>query len=495
MVLSVLAKGQIRNISAIEGQTVLQALQNADIFVEATCGGGGTCGKCLVQIDNIPRLACQIPAMDGMEVVVDGWHSDDFAIVNIPVNHEAMASRKGASYGLAIDIGTTTIALALVDLQGDPFNQVIFSHGVVNSQRALGADVISRIKAADEGHLDTLNQYVTDGICRSITYICEENNISTDAIKTMAVSGNTTMLHILMGISCHALGQYPFTPVFIDLQRKSFEEIFGTGLLSCEVLLLPGISTYVGADVAAGVLYGYTLKAEDEKKDGLRLLVDLGTNGELALFSQDVVIGTATAAGPAFEAGNISCGTGSIPGAIAKAIYNPKMAAFEYETIDGHKPIGICGSGVLDIAAQLVLYGFIDEVGSLEDNFTIAPGIVFTQKDVRELQLAKSAVRAGIEILLIEAGASYNDITTVYLAGGFGHTLNLESALTLGILPKEWRNKVKAIGNSSLAGGVQVLTNPATLNTMVDFTANAKEINLSAHPQFNDLFMEHMIFE
>ena len=519
MILTVWDKGQKRQVSASEGQTVLQALQSAGIFVEASCGGGGTCGKCLVQINKIPQLACLTPVADGMEIINEhNEHSEDFAIVNISADRGAIT--EGASYGLAVDIGTTTIAFTLVNLDsGKP----VLSHGVINSQRALGADVISRIKAADEGKLDVLNRCVLDDICKGISYICKESLDLADSsltdtnladfklsqnIRKMVIAGNTTMLHILMGESCNSLGQYPFTPVFIDLQSYSFEEIFGTitnsaksdWLSSCEVLLLPGISTYVGADVAAGILYGYYLEKgsfKDGFKTGLNLLVDLGTNGELALFSQDAVTATATAAGPAFEAGNISCGTGSIPGAISKAVYRPETECFEWETIGGIHcdPIGICGSGVLDIAAQLVLHGFIDESGFLEEDFVIAPGITFTQKDVRELQLAKSAVRAGIEVLLSDFGVSYDDIDKVYLAGGFGHTLNLESAIILGILPEEWRYKVKAIGNSSLAGAVRVLTDDTDLDRIIDFTAKAKEINLSAHTRFNDLFMEHMMFE
>ena len=567
MILTVWDKGQKRQIAASEGQTVLQALQNAGIYVEASCGGGGTCGKCLVQINKVPRLACSASAADGMEIITEhSQHGEDFSIVNISADRGAVTD--GATYGLAVDIGTTTIAFTLVNLDnGKP----VLSHGVINSQRALGADVISRIKAADEGKLDILNRYVLDDICRGISYICKEILALTkfnladinlrdfklnQHISKMVIAGNTTMLHILMGESCNSLGQYPFTPVFIDLQRHSFEKIFSAAaksyvsdwLPSCEVLLPPGISTYVGADVAAGILYGYYLEKEsfrdglkngfeeglknscgmgskDELEKSLNLLVDLGTNGELALFSKDAVTATATAAGPAFEAGNISCGTGSVPGAIAKAVYRPETESFEWETIggirgsvcddmgdDGHDytwngtgssvelsvsgaPIGICGSGVLDIAAQLVLHGFIDESGYLEEDAVIAPGITFTQKDVRELQLAKSAVRAGIEVLLSDFGASYDDIDKVYLAGGFGHTLNLESAVILGILPEAWRHKVKAIGNSSLAGCVRVLTDAAALDSIVDFTSKAKEINLSAHPRFNDLFMEHMMFE
>ena len=496
MVIKVWEDGKERLVNGTEGQTILQVLQDAGIYVEAVCGGVGTCGKCTVQVNGVPKLACVTKAAEGMEVVTAA-KNEEFTVLGVTAGPVESGS---GEYGLAVDIGTTTIAFALMDLKT---KKPVFSHGIINSQRALGADVISRIKAADEGKLDALNKCVVEDIIKGITYICKEGKILPESIISMVVAGNTTMLHILLGVSCHSLGQFPFTPVFIDMQRKPFKEVFGKAagcvgpsgiVLDCDVVLLPGISTYVGADITAGILYGYSLQS-DGKDEGTRLLVDLGTNGELALFSKDYVIGTATAAGPAFEAGNISCGTGSIPGAISKAVYRPDSQSFDCETIGGTEPIGVCGSGVLDIAAQLVSHEIIDEVGILEDDFEIAKDITFTQKDVRELQLAKSAVRAGIEILLDESGKSYDDIKDVYLAGGFGHTLNLESAITLGILPKEWRDKIRAIGNSSLAGSILALIDPKEFENIIGFSSKAKEINLSAHPKFNDLFMDYMMFE
>ena len=456
------------------GRTVLDVLQAARIYVEAPCGGAGTCGKCLVQVNGVPCLACQTQEVAGADVRVG--HSSNFTVLEIPT----VEFNEGANFGLAVDIGTTTIAFALVDLER---GQPVFSYGMVNSQRALGADVISRIKAADDGKFGILNELVLKDILLGITYVCEKVKISANTIKKMYVAGNTTMLHILMNVSVHSLGQFPFTPVFINLQCKPFDEIFKTDLLNCDVTLLPGISTYVGADVAAGILY---CDSFDESAE--YMLVDLGTNGELALFTEGNLTGTATAAGPAFEAGNISCGVGSIPGAIYKAKYESNKLKFE--TIDGMNPVGICGSGLLDIAAQLAANEIIDEAGGLDDDITIAPGIIFTQKDVRELQLAKSAVRAGIEILLEENGGK---LKKLYLAGGFGHNLNLESAVALGILPNNI--EVQTVGNSSLAGCVLAISDETAIKKLVELTARAREINLSAHPRFNDLFMDYMMFE
>ena len=450
-------------------KTILEALQDKGTYIDAPCGGAGTCGKCIVQVNGVPCLACQTNNVEG--AIVDVGHSADFTVLTV----ETAEINPDSDFGIAVDIGTTTIAFALVDLKT---KQPVFSHGMVNSQRALGADVISRIKAADDGKLDILNCYIVDDIVRGIYYICKETLIPPAAITKMFVAGNTTMLHILLNVSVHSLGQYPFTPEFIEVQQRPFLEIFREDLLQCDVTLLSGISTYVGADIAAGVLCC--------ESDSF-LLVDLGTNGELALLSDGKVIGTATAAGPAFEAGNISCGVGSIPGAIYKAEY--KDGSLAYETIEGAKPVGICGSGLLDIAAQLLSEEIIDEAGGMDDDFEISPGICFTQKDVRELQLAKSAVRAGIEILLDEASIRPKKL---FLAGGFGHNINLDSARSLGILPDDI--DVQVIGNSSLAGCIRAMTDNVAFENLINLTATAQEINLSNHPRFNDLFMEYMMF-
>ena len=512
---------------ANENKTVLQILQDSGVFVDAACGSGGTCGKCLVEINEVSQLACQTMVAEGMEIVVKHFNPEELSIIlesealkcelkpDLPLSDVKKSTK--SNFGLAIDIGTTTIVFSLLDLEtGQNAGSI---HGIMNSQRALGADVISRIKAANEGKLDVLNRYVVEDIRRGIYEIFDSHDPhaffdsfdSIDNISSVVISGNTTMLHILTGTSCQSLGQYPFEPMFIDLQKRAFKELFGAELfssnrfdekwfgeklLSCDVTLLPGISTYVGADIVAGISYCYSLKEE-----GTCLLIDLGTNGELALFSQDTIVCTATAAGPAFEAANISCGTASVAGAIYEALYCPNTKTFKYQTFQNYEPIGICGSGVLDVAAQLVLHEIIDETGAMEEDFVVASGVngskpvVFTQKDVRELQLAKSAVRAGIEILLTDTGNSYDDVSKVYLAGGFGSTFNLESALILGLLPEEWRHKIKPLSNAALKGTEQALVDPSALERILSISSKAKEINLSVHTQFNDLFMDHMMFE
>jgi len=396
------------------------------------------------------------------------------AILDAYESNRSFCFDRSLKTGIAIDIGTTTIAFELIDYT----TGISVTHSTANSQRALGADVVTRIKKANEGALLELHSCILEDIRLGLEFFADHK------IDAICIAGNTTMLHLLQNLSCETLGVFPFTPVDIKIKKYLFENIPTT--------LLPGISTFVGADVAAGMLCCYTPEPS--------LLIDLGTNGEMALFSQEKILVTSTAAGPAFEAGNISCGVASIPGAIAQIRYLPETNVFIYETIDNAPPIGICGTGVVGIAAELVKHGLVDETGRLEDPYfdsgvEIAPGITFTQKDMREIQLAKSALRSGVEILLEMAGYGYNDIAKVYLAGGFGYRMDLESAVILGLIPKELEGNVITAGNTSLGGTTHVLTSRQAEEEILALVARAEEINLSAHPRFNDLFMEHMMFE
>jgi uncharacterized 2Fe-2S/4Fe-4S cluster protein (DUF4445 family) len=249
----------------------------------------------------------------------------------------------------------------------------------------------------------------------------------------------------------------------------------------------------VGADISAGMLC-----AGWPYINGSNLLIDLGTNGEMALFSKEKIVVTSTAAGPAFEGGNISMGTGSVPGAIAKVSYLPENNVFIYKTINNLPPIGICGTGVVDISAELIRHKLIDETGQIEnddDEILIAPEICFTQRDIREIQLAKSAVRTGIEILLDMAGNSCEDLSAVFIAGGFGHKINLQSAVTLGLIPPELEKKVIILGNSALGGCAKVLLNKESESHILKLVSLAAEINLATHPKFNELFINYMGME
>ena len=479
----------LHTITAKPGESVLYMLSSHGYKIPAPCAGNGTCGKCAVNTSHGMKLACQTQVADGIEIYLP--NSDDAAMA-INSTYETIrpfiCDRNG-KYGIAIDIGTTTLAIELIDMST---GQKIFTHSAVNSQRTLGADVITRIKQATQGAQAQLHSYIIEDIRRGIAHIIGKSGLSSYDVSFVSIAGNTTMLHLLQNMPCDSLGAFPFTPVDISIKCCNFTDIFGEGLLDAELLIIPGISTFVGADIVAGILCCHS-----PYDTAPNLLIDLGTNGEMTLFTHEKLLVTSTAAGPAFEAGNISRGTASVPGAIAKVRFSPENNVFIYETIENQPPIGICGTGVLDIAAELVRHNLADETGRLEDEngAIITEDIVFAQQDMREIQLAKSALRSGLEILLDVAGYSYNDVGKVYLAGGFGHKINMDSAVVLGLIPSVLKEKIVVMGNTALGGAAHVLLSQAAETDAIALATRAQEINLSVHPRFNDLFMEHMMFE
>jgi len=347
--------------------------------------------------------------------------------------HVSFEERSG--FGLAVDLGTTTIAMELIDLSS---GLSIAKAGFANPQRVYGADVISRVSAAGQGHAGELRGLVCNAITAQANDLCSGKKI-TDCV----ISGNTTMMYLLLGYDPACLGAFPFETKTRLKENYSWQEIFG-GEMNCPAFIIPWISAFVGGDVVAGLLIAP--KAERF------LLVDLGTNGEIALYRGGGYSCTAAAAGPAFEG----------------------MRA------------GLCGSEVLDIIARLRRERVIDETGLLQGD---AP---FTQQEIREVQLAKAAVRAGIEILLDEAGRPVLD--AVYLCGGFGQALDPESAVEIGLFPEELRGKITALGNASLAGAARLLRSPGARKEISMILA-ARHRNLSAHPDFFRYFMDHMGFE
>jgi len=463
----------------------MHALLAHNYKIPTPCAGNGTCGKCAVNTPDGTVLACQTQATDGMEIFLTATADEAMAINDTYETIRPIACDRDKGHGIAIDIGTTTLAFELVNMAT---GKRLSAYSAANSQRNLGADVITRIKQATQGAQAELNNLIVKDIRNGIAQILQKSGLPPGSITYVSIAGNTTMLHLLQNLSCDGLGVYPFTPIDIAIRRCNFADVFGPGILNAQLIILPGISTFVGADITGGILCCHN-------PHETALLIDLGTNGEMALFAPDQVLVTSTAAGPAFEAGNISQGIAGIPGAIAKTYYSPENNVFVYETIQNAPAIGICGTGVMDIAAELVRHKLADETGRLENDAVIAKGITFTQKDLREIQLAKSAIRSGIEILLEMGGYSYNDIGKVYLAGGFGHKINMDSAVALGLIPAALAGKVLAVGNTALGGAAHVLLSRVAEEAAIALAGNAKEVNLSTHPRFNDFFMEYMMFE
>jgi uncharacterized 2Fe-2S/4Fe-4S cluster protein (DUF4445 family) len=294
------------------------------------------------------------------------------------------------------------------------------------------------------------------------------------------------------------LGEYPFTPVNIDLIEGTYKEILADDYLQASMRIVPGISTFVGGDITAG-LFSCNVDQQEEYS----LLIDLGTNGEMALGNKDKIIVTSTAAGPAFEGGNIEWGVGSLEGAIAGVKIVDGKA--EVRTIGDKAPIGICGTGVIETVAELIKAELVDETGCLDDDYfdegyplaetENGEEIVFTQQDVREVQLAKAAVRAGIETLFLRYGITKEQISHVYLAGGFGFKLDCQKAVEIGMIPAELAERIEAVGNSSLGGAIKCLLSEEGWMRVERIGKASEEINLSADKDFNQFYMDYMYLE
>lgn len=495
--------------------SLLEAIGKQGVYLAATCGQRGTCGKCKVQLvagelsisgadqkkftelelNQGYRLACKAYPKENCVIRSIGETDADFKVItDNTVYHTGQSIDKEDGFAVAIDIGTTTIVMSLIGLSSKKVQNTFSS---INKQRAYGADVVSRIKASNEGKEKELKESIQKDLQAGIQALLEQAGIEKSELKRIVIAANTTMVHLLLGYSCETLGTFPFTPVQIATHHRTFQEVFDTKNYQAEVTILPGISAFVGSDITAG-LYA----CDFDQKQKINLFIDLGTNGEMAIGNKDRILVSSTAAGPAFEGGNILCGVGSVAGAICKVDLRGDLP--ELETIGRKPPVGICGTGVVEITAELLRTGLVDKTGLLvnayfEEGYELSRDlqrkpIVFTQKDIREIQLAKAAIRAGIEILMNRYGCSYEDIEGLYLAGGFGYQLNLEKAIRIGLLPEELRGRMKAIGNSALAGAIKYLLEEAGNRRLAFIKQIAEEIHLSNDEEFNELYLKEMYF-
>ncbi len=450
---------------AEKGENLSDALIKNGFSHPRICGGRGTCGKCTVKVNGKIELACKY--------TVNGD-------INIEINKEdEILSESGVitenteifSPELVLDIGTTTIALALVDKKAKKVLRVITSN---NPQRIFGADVMSRIEYSQKNGVSELTRLIREEVSRMI------DEISAPEADTLHVSGNTTMLHIFAGVDPTPMGSAPYTPIFLDGRVENASVMGLSHVKKCR--LLPGVSAFVGADLVAGINYVTLPEGEN-----YRLLVDLGTNAEIILFSKDKILATAAAAGPCFEGANISCGMSATEGAIYA--YDGK----NIKTVGDTEPRGICGTGLVDTIAYLIKNRVIDESGYMEDEeFDICPGVTLTQSDVREYQLAKSAIYSGIITLMKKNNVPFSMIESLYISGGFATKINVENAVFTGLLPKELENVCHSVGNSSLLGTVKAVFENSDLSLI---TEKASYVDLASDSLFSELFIENMGFE
>lgn len=345
-------------------------------------------------------------------------------------------------FGVALDIGTTTVSASLVDLET---LVVLDSVSQLNEQRLFGTDVINRINAAEKGKTEKLFKLINGQTQKILEDFVQKWNIS--KIKKLSVSGNTVMLHLFLNTNPAGMGKVPFTPVFLEERELKGEEL---GLCAQTVSVLPSIAAFIGADVTAGLAV-----LDINKESEPSLLVDIGTNCEMALANGGTIFCCSAAAGPAFERPGISS-----------------------------------GSDLIDEVADLLNKGIIEESGYLPDT----PGLKITGEDVRDFQLAKSAVFSGINILCKNANLQINEIKNVYLAGKFGFNINIENAVTTGLFPKEFIDRTKVCGNLSLKGAIENLTDKNFIQKCNKIKESCSVINLALEPSFTDEFFSNMPF-
>ncbi|GAB6174783.1 ASKHA domain-containing protein [Paradesulfitobacterium aromaticivorans] len=600
-------------VSVQDGSNILQAAIAAEVQVESTCGGKGTCGKCKVrlqtgeadrgvnltpaekkfltpaEIESGWVLACQhILSEDAVVVLQEqkdaydrkaGFHDSEkirahapgirklaldlkeptvgdqgadwervvraLPVEDVPFSCPVAASlpqklRQGKfkvtavldgarllavepgdtrdrSYGLAIDIGTTTVVVYLVD-----FNRgtVIASGAVTNPQNIFGADVIARITHAAGGPqaLQELQEKVVVGINGIIAQLTGKCEVSPEEIYQAVVVGNTTMSHLFLGIDPSFLAPAPFIPAFQQAVEIEAGELGLNILATAIVTVLPNVAGYVGSDTVGVMLAGGA-----DRLQGVNLMVDIGTNGEIVLIGKGSILTCSTAAGPAFEGAEIKHGMRAAEGAIERVHISSDV---EVGVIGGTKPRGICGSGLIDALSEMVRVGVVESSGRLaakeaqlenlpplvrrrlrgsgggaefvlvwgEDSAT-GEDLVISQKDVRELQLAKGAIMAGIRVLLRELGAEVREIDRVLLAGAFGNYIGKESALGIGLLPPVPLDRIAAIGNAAGDGAKMALLSVAEKERALSLARQVRHIELSSDKGFQEEFIDALSFE
>ncbi len=494
------------------GRKLIDILNDNNIHIDLTCRGRGTCGSCKLkfiklipelsqrdliqlskkQLDDGFRLACQIIISHPLEFYVDNSKMQI-------ISDAKVIDSKADKYSIAIDIGTTTIVCHLINhANGD----IIDTVGSSNKQRSFGADVASRIfhEMTSPNGKSQLNNSIIGQLNEMIKTLTTNNNAY--KIESVTAVGNTVMTHILLGYDIKSLGAAPYTPISLARITKPCRELSIN--LDADITIMEGFASYVGSDVSVGAAICNIMKDENYS-----ILIDLGTNGEIVLGNSEKLLCCATAAGPAFEAANIYNGMSALPGAISS--FKFEDGKFTFETIEGKSPVGICGSGVLDITSALLKEGIIDVTGrmlaeneyvkfndTVKEYFTLAEGkngkIIFTAKDVREIQLAKAAIAAGVKTLIDIAGIDFADVKHLHLAGGFGNYLDKKSALDIGLLAREFDGHIISSGNTAAKGAVRSIHDKNFLDRVSDYTKRSEHIELSTSMIFQNNFIEYMGF-
>jgi uncharacterized 2Fe-2S/4Fe-4S cluster protein (DUF4445 family) len=426
------------------------------------------------------------------------WKKCSSEIVNVTPFHDAKPS-----LGMAIDLGTTSIVVYIVNMEDGKILSAASGH---NGQATCGDDVINRIVCSEKDGVKKLKRLAVATINNLSQRALDSIDADYNQVENLVISGNTTMTHLLLGIEAKYIRREPYIPTVSEFPIVKAGEIGLKAAYYAGVFVMPGPASYVGGDIVSGVLYtGFHRLAETT------LFIDIGTNGEIVLGNNEFLITAACSAGPAFEGGGIRCGMRAEEGAIEKITLEADTFEPHYETVEECKARGICGSGMIDLLSEMLLRGVISQDGKFtigtdhprltifndEPAFILAAtadtdteeDIVFTQSDIRSLILSKAAVYAGFTILLEQVGMDFSSISRMIITGGFGQYLNIEKAITIGMLPDIEREKFTYMGNSSIAGAYMALLSKAHRKEAITISSAMTYLDFSSNNAFMDAFV------
>lgn len=470
-----------------EGEKLLSLLRRHGLAPDAPCGGSGTCGKCRVVIAGKEVRACGVLIHGDLTVTVPGQAA--FHILS--PEKQKLSPGQVQEVCAAVDIGTTSVVCCLLDC-GTGTKLAVCS--AANPQAAFGADVVSRIRAALSGEMIAMTQVIRECVSSLILKCCNGIHLSPDAVKTICIVGNPAMQQLFMGICPDNLVQIPFSPVLTAASAVPAKEYIPI-LPDAQLLVLPDISGYVGADTI-----GCIMATGIHQKKNMTLMVDIGTNGEMVLGNAEHMAACATAAGPALEGANIRFGMRACAGAIDHVWLED--GEIRYSTIADAKPAGICGSGLIDAVAVFLKLGKINSRGRIipgeemdgERILRLTDSVYLTQEDIRQVQLAKGAIQAGIRLLMEQVGISFHEIDRVLLAGAFGTFLNPENACRIGLLPPELLGKIESVGNAALEGACRMALDFDAFRQTEVLAGQVEYVELGSHPRFSKTFAAAMRF-
>lgn len=478
----------------MKDNSILAYLQATGRVLQAPCLGNGKCGKCKVKVNNRKvniidqeylllsdeelkegyRLACLHRYHEND--IIETLHLSGTILSESQVQPiESVWQEKG--YGIAVDIGTTTVVMQWFDLIS---GKLVYSTSFYNPQASFGSDVISRISY----DMQDISYRLHDVLLEAIeTELCK---CTLAPVLQMVVTGNTTMLHLFLKHKTASLGQSPFTMIEPNSVTLSSLDVFKTCHAPFTIITLPHISAFVGSDIVGGIVASCM-----DQSDKNHMLIDLGTNGEIAIGNKNKIITTSTAAGPAFEGVNIECGGPSIYGAIDDVKLNTDTIM--YHTIGNKPPTCICGTGLVSTISELLRLDKIDEMGRFKDGstrFYLTNGLYVSNKDIQSFQLAKAAIQTGITLLSKEV----EKLDNIFIAGGFGTYVKIEDLITLKIIDEKYKDKVKYIQNSAISGAIIALLTK-DIKRFIQVTKIATSFNLAKYPAFDDVLINSLYFK